>query len=74
MISLGYVWIVLIVGFIFGWIARMIFEKIRPHYDGAFIIDDTNQETQQWTLQYNADPNDILQKRSLKFRVQVVKK
>lgn len=41
--------------------------------DGVIVVDDSDEETTHWTLQYNKDPNDLPKKKSIRLRVHVLK-
>ena len=56
----------IIIGFVIG-AAFAVFVGL--YYDGELIVDDSDDETTHWTLQYNKDPMNITKRKSIRFRV-----
>lgn len=55
-----------LIGIIFG---VFIVDSI----DGSFIINDEDPNKTKWTIKIDSDPDDILEKKTVKFRVRVDK-
>ena len=59
-------------GCVIGFIAHLIMST-RRKYDGMFVVDDSDEETTRWTLQYDGDPTEIPKKKFVLFRVHIKK-
>ena len=43
------------------------------HYDGILLVDDTDEQKTNWTLQVKTDPENIPKKKSIRLQVHVQK-
>ena len=62
--------IYILIGVFVGLLVGKIFSR---RYDGIIIVDDSKEDKTNWILQYNGDPNDILKRKSIRFKVRIEK-
>lgn len=69
--SLGFI-LVVVSCFLLGWVGHSVLSK-DSSVDGTLIVDDRDENVTHWTLQYDQDPNDIMNKKTVRFNIKVQK-
>lgn len=71
---MDYIWLWVLIGMIMGIVLSALYRSvILPKCDGTIVIDDSDEEKTKWQLIYDGDPNDISNKKSIRFRVHIEK-
>lgn len=66
-LSIGIIFVIgCLIGSVFGFTLHAL---LSGGYDGRLTVDDTSEEKTSWVLQYDGDPNDIVNRKSIRFQV-----